>query len=226
MIAKILVIEDDPDLLEYLKDTIKRKGEYDTTGFSSGIQAINYVKKNKPDLITLDLNLGDIRGESVLKEVRELYQDLPIIIITGELAPETLVNNFNLGADDYLTKPFNSEELIARIAARLRSVKEGVSSPVLTAKNVTLNLENYDVEVDDKKITLTGKEFELLKYLLINKNRVCTREKILFSVWGYNSDVDTRVVDVFVGKLRKKLTPNDESSLIESVWGYGYKIQD
>ncbi len=228
MIYKIIVVEDDSDLLEYLKDILKNKGEYSVTGFQSGTEAISYLKKNKPHLVTLDLNLIDIRGETVLKTLRELYTDLPVIILTGENSVETLLNNFHLGADDYLTKPFNADELLARIAARLRSMSDGVSSNVLSAKNVSLNLETYDVELNGKKIVLTGKEFELLKYMLINKNRVCTREKILFSVWGYNSEVDTRVVDVFIGKLRRKLKGKNsrDDYLIESVWGYGYKIQD
>lgn len=228
MIPKIIVIEDDADLLQYLKDTLHSKGDYDVIGFQSGTEALSYFKKNKPNLVTLDLNLIDIRGETVLKSIRETYSDLPVIILTGEQATETLVSNFNLGADDYLTKPFNSDELLARIAARLRAASDGITTNVLKAKNISLNLETFDVEKEGVKIPLTGKEFELLKYMLINKNRVCTREKILFSVWGYNSEVDTRVVDVFVGKLRKKLKGEEEREdyIIESVWGYGYKIED
>lgn len=228
MIPKIIVIEDDADLLQYLQDTLKNKGEYDVTGFQSGTEAITYFKKNRPNLVTLDLNLIDVRGETVLKAIREMYSDLPVIILTGEQAPETLVANFNLGADDYVVKPFNADELLARISARLRSSQNGIASNVLTAKNISLNLETFDLQKNENKIPLTGKEFELLKYLLINKNRVCTREKILFSVWGYNSEVDTRVVDVFVGKLRKKLKGINEREdyIIESVWGYGYKIED
>jgi len=228
MIKKIVVVEDDKDLLEFLKEILKTKGEYDVTGFQSGSEAISYIKKNKPDLITLDLNLIDIRGETVLKAVRELYSDLPIIILTGEQASETLVTNFNLGANDYVLKPFNTDELLARVSARLRASSDGTTSNSLQSKDITVNLETFDVIKQTEKVTLTGKEFELLKYLLINKNRVCTREKILFSVWGYNSEVDTRVVDVFVGKLRKKLKGEKDSEdyLIKSVWGYGYKIQD
>jgi DNA-binding response OmpR family regulator len=224
MIPRLVIIEDNEELIEYIKDFLKNNGEFDVVGFTTGLQALKYLKAEKPNIIVLDLQLGDIHGESVCREIRKIYQDIPIIILTGDKSQSSIISCLNAGADDYITKPFDSEEFLARIKARLRFTLTKSNTNILTADDLTLNTETLEVFVNKKKVDLTAKEFELLKYLMINKHRVSTRDKILFSVWGYTSDVDTRVVDVHIGKLRKKLESKSKHKLIESVRGYGYKI--
>lgn len=225
MIPKIVIIEDNAELLEFLKDLITNSLEADTNTFTSGAEGLNYVLANKPNLVLLDLGLEDIHGKTITESIRQTYADVPIIILTGDKTSESLIACLKAGADDYITKPFNSEELIARIHAKIRNLLGRANATELKCKDLTINLDTMDVRKDGKKIELTSKEFELLHYLMINKHRVCTRDKILFSVWGYSSDVDTRVVDVHVGKLRKKLNDVNED-YIKSIRGYGYRLMD
>lgn len=224
MIPTLVIIEDNQDLIEYVKDFLKANGEFNVVGFNSGLEALKYLKSEKPNIIVIDLQLEDIHGETVCKEIRKFYLDVPIIILTGDKSQSSIISCLNSGADDYITKPFDSDEFLARIKARIRFTLTKTSTNLLTAKDLTLNTDTLEVHKKNKRIDLTAKEFELLKYLMTNKFRVSTRDKILFSVWGYTSDVDTRVVDVHVGKLRKKIESNAKEKYIESVRGYGYKI--
>jgi len=223
MLKKILIVEDNKELIEYLKEFFKLKGEFNVEGLSTGVEALKLLKKEKPDLIIIDLQLADIKGETICMEARKTYNDLPIIILTGDKSPSSIISCLNSGADDYVTKPFNAEELLARVNARLRSVNTNSNAAILSVKDLSINLDTLEVTKGDKKIEFTSKEFELLKYLIINKKRICTRDKIIYSVWGYNSEVETRVVDVHIGKLRKKLE-TDTEKYIESVRSYGYRI--
>lgn len=226
MIPKIVIIEDNAELLTFLKDLISNSLEADTHTFTSGVEGLKYILANKPNLVIIDLGLEDIHGKTITETIRQSFTDVPIIILTGDKSSESLIACLKAGADDYITKPFNSEELIARIHAKIRNLLgKSTNNSELKSKDLTINVETMDVRKNGKKIELTSKEFELLHYLMINKFRVCTRDKILFSVWGYSSDVDTRVVDVHIGKLRKKL--NDENGdYIRSIRGYGYRLMD
>lgn len=225
MIPKIVIIEDNVELLNFLKDLISNSLEADTHTFTSGVEGLNYIQANKPNLVLVDLFLEDLHGKTVTESIRKSYLDVPIIILTGDKSSESLIACLKAGADDYITKPFNSEELIARINSKIRNLLGKSNGSLLKSKDLSINAETMEVKKDGKKVELTSKEFELLNYLMINKFRVCTRDKILFSVWGYSSDVDTRVVDVHVGKLRKKL--NDEKGeYIRSIRGYGYRLMD
>lgn len=225
MIPKIVIIEDNVELLNFLKDLVSNSLEADTHSFTSGVEGLNYIMVNKPNLVLVDLFLEDLHGKTVTESIRKTYQDVPIIILTGDKSSESLIACLKAGADDYITKPFNSEELIARINSKIRNLLGKSNGSLLKSKDLSINTETMEVKKEGKKIELTSKEFELLNYLMINKFRVCTRDKILFSVWGYSSDVDTRVVDVHVGKLRKKLN-DDNGDYIRSIRGYGYRLMD
>jgi DNA-binding response OmpR family regulator len=227
MLKKLVIIEDNTQLIQFIKDFFKSKGDdYKVEGYSSGLEALQVIKNNKPDIVVIDLELDDIRGETLCVELRKVYSDLPLIILTGDKSQQSIINCLNSGADDYITKPFNAEEFLARVNARMRAQMSSSSeTQVLTTNNLSLNLDTLEVTEGKQKISLTAKEFELLKYLLLNKGRVLTREKILYAVWGYTVEVDTRVVDVHIGKLRKKIEKG-KKPIIESIRGFGYKINE
>ncbi len=218
---KILVIEDDLGIQEYIKELLE-ENSYSVMAAGDGIKALELIKKSPFDLVVLDLGLPKITGEAVCREIRKKNPHIPIIILTGKDTTSDIVNGLNLGADDYITKPFVADILLARIKARLRSDKE----VLLVADDLTLNTQTVEVTRDDKKINLSPHEFKLLQYLLSNKGRVLSREMILNRVWEYSYDVDTRVVDVYIGYLRKKIDYGFKKKLIQSVRGFGYVIKD
>lgn len=220
-----MIVEDNVELVDYIKEYLRLNADFQVLGFASGVEALNSLKKDKPDLLLIDLQLEDLHGESICRDARRMHQDLPIIILTGDKSPQSIISCLNSGADDYITKPFNAEELLARINARLRMRLTNSNSTTLACGDLVMNTETLEVFRGDEKVSLTAKEFELLRYLLLNKARVATRDKILYAVWGYTTDVDTRVVDVHIGKLRKKLE-TDDRKYIDSVRGFGYKMID
>lgn len=219
----ILVVEDDRGLQKYLRELLL-DSDYSVTTANAGVTALEVLKKIEPDLILLDLALPDITGESICLEVRKNYPALPVIILTAKDSVSDIVQGLNLGADDYITKPFVAEELLARIKARLRR-REG-NDAKLQVGELELDTQTLEVKRGDKKIQLTPQEFKLLEYLMINKGRVLTREMILNRVWSYSPDTETRVVDVYVGYLRKKIDEEFEKKLIHSIRGFGYTIKD
>ena len=223
MVTKILLVEDDAGLQQYLQELLLDNG-FSTDLAESGTTALKALDKKKPDLILLDLGLPDIDGETVCREARKKLPDVPVIILTARDSVNDVVHGLNLGADDYVTKPFVADELLARINARLR--KSNQSEAVLTVGDLELNKSTMEVNRGDKPITLTPTEFKLLEYLMSNKARILTREMILNRVWLYSEDVETRVVDVYMGYLRKKVDADHEKKLIQSVRGFGYTIKD
>lgn len=218
---KVLIIEDDLGIQEFLKELLLDNG-FNAEIASDGIVALQNIKKSPPDLIILDLGLPKMSGETVCLEIKKKYPDIPIIILTAKGESTDIVNGLNLGADDYITKPFVAEELLARVKARLRN--NGDSK--LHADDLELDSKTFEVTRAKKPITLSPHEFKLLEYLLSNKGRVVTREMILNRVWSYSYDVNTRVVDVYMGYLRKKIDSSADRKLIHSVRGFGYMIKD
>ena len=221
MINKILIVEDDLGLQEYVKELLLDNG-YSAEVASDGISALNTLKKSQPDLVILDLGLPKIAGEAVIADIKKKYPDLPVVILTAKDESSDIVHGLNLGADDYITKPFVAEILLARIKARLRHSED----ILLQADNLELNNKTFEVKRGEKQIVLSPHEFKLLQYLLSNKGRVLTREMILNRVWLYSYEVDTRVVDVYVGYLRKKIDSGEKKKLIQSVRGFGYMIKE
>lgn len=223
MAAMILIVEDDKGLQKYLKELLLDNG-YAVQTASDGIAALEYLKKNEPDIVVLDLGLPTMSGEAVCQEIRKKNKDLPIIILTAKDAVTDIVQGLNLGADDYITKPFIADEFLARIKARLR--KQGTTESILRVADLELDSKTMEVKRHGKPIQLTPQEFKLLQYLMSNKGRILTREMILSRIWLYSSDVETRVVDVYIGYLRKKIDAEDQKKLLHSIRGFGYVIKE
>ncbi len=223
MTQSILVVEDDKGLQKYLRELLLDNG-YAVQIASDGIIALDNLAKTQPDLVVLDLGLPNMSGETVCLEVRKKYKDLPIIILTARDSISDIVQGLNLGADDYITKPFVADEFLARIKARFR--RQGETDTTLKVSDLELNNKTLEVKREGKIIQLTPQEFKLLQYLMTNKGRILTREMILNRIWLYSSDVETRVVDVYMGYLRKKIDSNYSKKLLHSIRGFGYVIKE
>lgn len=223
MVYKILIVEDDKSLQESLKELFVEAGYFVKTA-SDGVEALKLVHNNEFDLVILDLGLPVMSGESVCLEIRKKYPEMRIIILTARDTTPDIISGLNLGADDYVTKPFVVDELLARVHARLRF--RGNSDQKLKIADLVLDNTTFEVKRGGRDIKLTPQEFKLLQYLMSNKGRVLTRDSILNKVWVYSQDVDTRVVDVYMGYLRKKIDRGAKKELLHSVRGFGYVIKD
>lgn len=223
MLNKILIVEDDIGLQKYLKELLLNN-EFSVQSAEDGITALNSISKVPPDLVVLDLGLPNMSGEAVCMEIRKKYPNLPVIILTARDAVSDIVAGLNLGADDYMTKPFVADELLARIKARLRRMGNGDEK--LRVADLELDNKSLEVKRGKKQIQLTPQEFKLLEYLMHNKGRILTRDMILNRVWLYSQDIETRVVDVYMGYLRKKVDSDFNKKLLHSVRGFGYMIKE
>lgn len=218
---KVLIAEDDVTIRESIASFLTDK-DYFVYSVGDGAAALEVVKKNLPDLVILDLGLPKITGESVCREIKSKFPSIPVIILTAKNQTADVVSGFNLGADDYISKPFELDELMARIAVRLKSD----NNTKIEVDDLILDPQAIRVTRGGKEISLTPHEFKLLHYLLINRGRVLSREMILNKVWQYSMDVDSRVVDVYVGYLRKKIDNGGVRKLIHSMRGFGYTIKE
>lgn len=221
VIPTIVIVEDDDDLSTYLQHLLTGK-RYTVFPTKTGAQALQLVSEVQPSLVLLDLTLPDIRGEVICQEIKKLFPKLPVIMVTAKDEKKDIVSGFSFGADDYITKPFDSEELTARIQARL---KQPEAQSVLSLGDLSVDTDTMEVTRGGKKIELTHTEYSLLHYFMLNTNRVLTREMILSNVWAFTPDIQTRVVDVYVGYLRKKIDTNPKERLIQSVRGFGYMFR-
>jgi DNA-binding response OmpR family regulator len=219
----ILVVEDQKDLQGYLKEFLTDNGYLVLTA-DDGIPAMNIINKKSPDLIILDLNLPNMSGESVLSEVRKKFPDTRVIVLTAKNNTQDIVTGFDLGADDYMSKPFKLEELLARIKVRLKDGNSDGNKK--TVADLELNTDTHEVKRDGKKIILSPTEFKLLDYLMENKGKVLSREMILSKIWMSSPDIETRAVDVYVGYLRKKVDSASSRKLIHSIRGFGYVLKE
>jgi DNA-binding response OmpR family regulator len=216
-----VVIEDDPSISELLQLYLAREG-YRVHATPCGDTGVTLVKENEPSLVILDLMLPDCSGFDVLKAVRS-FSNAPLIILTAKDAEQDKILGLELGADDYMVKPFSPGELMARARAvqRRTTGQAEASSGAQAMGGIELLPAERVVKVDGSFIDLTPKEFDLLHYLLVNRGLALSRERLLEGVWGYSSYGDARTVDVHIGQLRKKLGP--WSRAIQTVWGLGYK---
>ena len=223
MIKTVMVIEDEQDVRKFINNLLLDHG-YSVVEASDGVKALDLIESRRPDLVILDLGLPKLSGESVMTEIRKKFPDMPVVILTAKDAVSDIVKGFNLGADDYITKPFKGEELIARAKARLKHLEHG--GTILKVGNLELNTKTFEVKRGEDRISLSHKEYELLQYLMINAGRVLTRDMILQRIWPTADYIEPRVVDVYIGYLRKKIDNNQNKQLINTVRGFGYVIRE
>jgi len=220
---KILVVDDERPIAEIIKYNLQKEGFEVQTAYD-GEEAIKTVHKMKPELIILDIMLPKKNGFEVLKEIRVQYV-MPVIMLTAKEEENDKITGLDLGADDYIVKPFSNKELIARVNANLRRVKlsninEEMKSKIISVGNLTIDMNTFEVSRDNQVIDLTNREFDLLKYLFLNADRVFNREHLLKEVWGYEFG-DLRTVDVTVRRLREKIETDDDKYIITKR-GTGY----
>jgi DNA-binding response OmpR family regulator len=223
----VLVVEDEHDIAALIKHTLERSGEIQASIVASGDQALRSIAERPPDLIILDLNLPVVSGTEVCRILRARPETahLPVIMLTARTAESDRVTGLDLGADDYVTKPFSLRELSARVRAVLRRRQSfAAKGSVYRGERLVADFDAVAVSVDGEPIRLTRREFELLRFLVENKNRVLSRDRLLERVWGYDRFIETRSVDVHVGRLRAKL--GTVGTQIETVVGLGYRFVD
>ncbi len=215
---KILVVEDEKDIQNIIKAFLEN-AEYKVETADDGLEAINLIQKNNYDLIVLDIMLPKLDGFTVCEIIRK-NSNVPIIILTALTDEESQLKGFDKLADDYITKPFSMPILLKHIEAIFRRTNNNENTSILKYKNIILNTENYEVYVDNQKVTLTFREYEILKLFLENQGKVFTRDNILNSIWNYDYFGDDKIVNTHIKNIRKKLG----YEYIETVRGVGYKI--
>ncbi|WP_147055217.1 response regulator transcription factor [Sporosarcina luteola] len=231
MVSKILIVDDEQPIRTLLDYNLKQSN-FETVMASDGEQAILQVEDEKPDLILLDLMLPKMDGIEVCKALRSRNINTPIIMLTAKGEEPDKVLGLEIGADDYMTKPFSPREVIARVKAVLRRSNERIGieeieDQVLKSGSLTVHPEQYEVYLGEEALEFTPKEFELLVYFMQNKNRVLTRDQLLSAVWNYDFAGDTRIVDVHVSHLREKIEENTRKPVfIKTVRGIGYKFEE
>ena len=224
---RVLVVEDERDIAELVKHTLERGGDIDVEIAASGDVALKAATDRPPDLILLDLNLPELSGLEVcrLLRARPATKHVLILMVTARTSESDRVTGLDVGADDYITTPFSTREWTARVRAALRRRRgetEAAEPAVYKGRYLTADFEAVSIDVDGAPVRLTRREFELLRYLVENRNRVISRDRLLERVWGYDRLVETRSVDVHVGRLRTKLGMAGKQ--IETVVGLGYRF--
>ncbi len=226
---RVLVVEDEQDIAGLIKHTLERSGDAAVEIVGRGDDALRSIAGRPPDLVILDLNLPAVPGDEICRLLRQKPEtrQIPIIMLTARTSESDRVAGLDLGADDYVTKPFSLRELGARVRAVLRRRRDGSAEAKpfrYTGKHLNADFEAVSIAVDGEAIRLTRREFELLRFLVENKNRVISRDRLLERVWGYDRFIETRSVDVHVGRLRAKL--GVAGGQIETVIGLGYRFNE
>ena len=223
---KILIADDDTNIVELISLYLTKEG-YETKKAYNGREALKHLQSFAPNLMILDIMMPEMDGFAVCREVRKM-SSIPIIMLTAKGETFDKVLGLELGADDYMVKPFDTKELVARVKAVLRRTESKESNNKrLIFPGLTINLSNYSVTFQEKDIEMPPKELELLYFLASHPNQVFTREQLLNQIWGYEYYGDTRTVDVHIKRIREKLDQGEEESgwSIKTVWGVGYKFE-
>lgn len=225
MPKKILIVEDEANIRELLRLYLEREG-YTVLEAENGVEGIKKWKSDKPDMLLLDVMMPVMDGWAVCREIRA-ESDVPIIMLTAKGETADRVSGLEMGADDYIVKPFEVKELLARVHAVLRRTGDDgkPKSKKLTFDKLVINLDSYELIVDGKKIDTPPKEMELLYHLAATPNRVYTRNQLLDEVWGFDYFGDSRTVDVHIKRLREKLEGVSDKWSLKTVWGVGYKFE-
>lgn len=221
----IYIVEDDTAIKE-LESYALINSEFSVEGFERGKELFDALTKKIPALILLDIMLPDEDGIHILKKIRSTtaYRDIPIIMVTAKTTEIDAVKGLDMGADDYITKPFGVMELVSRVKAVLRRTQKAEHQQILIYKNIVIDEAQHKVFVDDEEIELTYKEYEVLKLLIINKGIVLTRDRIMETIWGYDFEQGNRTVDVHIQSLRKKI--KGAGVHIKTIRNVGYKVGD
>lgn len=225
----ILIVEDDNEINHMLKELFLGKG-YEVKSAYSGTEALLYLEKQAPGAVILDLMLPGMEGEELLSEIKKMYPDVAVIVSSAKDDVQTRVELLRAGADDYVVKPFNTEELLARLEAALRrctkSEKQEGSKKVLTFKDIVMDTDQYRVTVSGQEISLTRREYLILELLISNPNKVFTKNNIYESVWNEEFVGEDNAVNVHISNIRQKLAKvNDKETYIQTVWGIGFKMK-
>ena len=226
MSQKIYIVEDEPDIRETLEYNFSNEG-FEVFTAPDGEEALSNIKKVLPDVLILDLMLPGLSGLDVCKSIRadDDIRDMSIIMLTAKGEEIDRVIGFELGADDYVTKPFSVRELILRVKVLLKKQSESlVENKLVTFGPIRIDLDAHELKINDKEIVLTALEFKLLQHLVKRKGRVQTREQLLGDVWGYSAEVTTRTVDTHIKRLREKL--GNTSDYIQTIRGVGYRFSN
>lgn len=225
MSQKVLVVEDDINIAELLRLYLQKDG-FEVSHAADGGKAVEMAKEIQPDLVLLDIMLPVMDGWQVCRELRKSMK-MPIIMLTAKGETEDKVSGLEMGADDYIVKPFEVKELLARVHAVLRRTGDDgkPQSKKLTFDKLVINLDSYELIVDGKKVDTPPKEMELLYHLAATPNRVYTRNQLLDEVWGFDYFGDSRTVDVHIKRLREKLEGVSDQWRLKTVWGVGYKFE-
>jgi DNA-binding response OmpR family regulator len=221
--GRVLVVEDDAEIADVLRRSLRNEG-YEVKSAADGVEALDTAVGFVPDLVVLDLGLPKLDGVEVCKQLRA-DGDVPILMLTARAETEDRVAGLDSGADDYLVKPFERQELLARIRALLRR-RPPRGSASLAVGDLTLNPDTREVRRGDREIELTNREFELLEFLMRNERLIVTRERLLDEVWGYDPTAATNTIDVFISNLRRKLEVGDEPRLLHTRRGAGYVLRE
>ena len=222
---KVLIVDDDEHIVELIKLYIEKEGFTAVTA-RNGVQAVEKFKTEMPAIVILDVMMPEMDGWQVCREIRKI-SETPIIMLTAKGETFDKVLGLELGADDYMVKPFETKELVARIKAVLRrtDAKEQKADKEIVFPKLEINLSNYELKIDGKITEIPPKELELLYFLASNPNRVFTREQLLEEVWGFDYFGDSRTVDVHIKRLREKLEDVEANWQLKTVWGVGYKFE-
>lgn len=220
--TKVLVVDDETNIRDLLSTSLRFAG-FEVQTAANGAQALTLVQENEPDIILLDVMLPDMNGFSITKKLRSSQIQIPILFLTARDETEDKITGLTVGGDDYLTKPFSLDEVVARIQAILRRTKAIDAEPsVIDAGAISINQDAHEVLVEGKPVELSPTEYKLLRFLVINADRVLTKSQILDHVWEYDFNGDMGIVESYVSYLRKKLDPISSRPLIQTKRGVGY----
>lgn len=220
----VLVVDDEAQIRKMLNIYLEIS-DYRVEEAENGRQAVRMSSSIKPDLVLLDLGLPDIDGKEVIAAIRA-WSHMPIIVLTARSGDQEVVDALNMGADDYVVKPFNTEVLLARIQANLRKVAiKEAGDAELKNGNLRMDLVRHEVFLNEEKIALTPKEYDLLRYFIVNRGKMLTHKQILREVWGPAHVDDTQYLRVYIGQLREKISEHENSSLIVTEPGVGYRME-
>jgi two-component system OmpR family response regulator len=221
---KVLVVDDEPNIRDLLSASLRFQGHQVLTA-ANGNEAINKIVDNQPDIVLLDVMLPDVSGFGVTKKIRSLGIEVPILFLTARDDTEDKITGLTVGGDDYVTKPFSLDEIMARISAIMRRTGKDQAQAQIVVGELTINEEAHEVSVSGQLVDLSPTEYQLLRYLATNPNRVLTKAQILDHVWEYDFNGEMGIVESYVSYLRKKLDPISKEPLIVTKRGVGYMLK-